>query len=424
MPRNIKGIEPAGIISDRCIGCQVCLAECPVGAIAVSPEGVAVINPDQCVGCGRCADVCPAGAVRYERKRKQKTGGEAAPPPAAVDYRGVAVFIEAAEGQGAPVSWELIGKGKELAARRNSSVFGFLLGHGVEKIAREAIAYGCDEVHLIDDPHLRQYLPATYGPALAYLSREIMPEIFLMGATPLGRELSGVVATQLETGLTADCTALDIDEEKGYLLMTRPTFGGNIMATIYSQKHRPQMSTVRHRVMRMGEKDAGREGKIYSHPWEPVPEILPEILEISREDLHLGRTDIGAAPTLVVAGKGACTPDSLPLLQELADLMGGTVACSRPVVEAGLMPYERQVGQTGKTVAPKLYIGIGVSGAVQHLVGIQGSQKIVAINSDPEAPIFRVADWGLVGEYQRVVPELIAALKRRKEMFTAENAKR
>jgi electron transfer flavoprotein alpha subunit len=326
----------------------------------------------------------------------------------------VAVFIEIADGQeGASVSWELIGKGKELAQRLKTRVIGFVLGHGIGKIAQESIFYGCDEVHLIDHPMFDHYLPQTYGKALTDLSQKVKPEIFLLGATSMGRELSGVVATRLQTGLTADCTALDIDEEKGFLLMTRPTFGGNIMATIYCQNHRPQMSTVRPRVMKRGEKAANRKGQIYQQPWDPPQAQLSQIIEFMKESIQLGSLDIGHASALVVAGKGACDPASMPLLQELADLVGGTVACSRPVVEAGLMPYERQVGQTGKTVAPKLYIGIGVSGAVQHLVGMQGSEKIVAINSDAEAPIFRVANVGLVGNYQRVVPLLIAAIKKR-----------
>ena len=416
MARNIKGIEPAEIISDRCISCQACVGECPVGAVQISAEGVAVIQPDLCVGCGKCAEVCPVGAVRYERKKKQKIPADVAGPPQGTirDYRGVAVFIEVADGHGAQVSWELVGKGNELARKLKTKVVGFLVGNGIEKIAREALVYGCEEVHLIDHPLLARYLPETYGKALSELSRDVKPEIFLMGATSLGRELSGVIATRLQTGLTADCTSLDIDEEKGYLLMTRPTFGGNIMATIYSQNHRPQMSTVRPRVMRLGEKKKDGSGKITPHGWDPPDGPISEILEHLKADQQPGSFDIGQASALVVAGKGACDPASMPLLQELADLVGAKVACSRPVVEAGLMPYERQVGQTGKTVAPKLYIGIGVSGAVQHLVGIQGSEKIVAINPDPEAPIFRVADVGLVGDYLKVVPALISALKKRK----------
>jgi electron transfer flavoprotein alpha subunit len=415
MPRNKKGIEIAEVIPDRCIACQICISECPVGAIQLSPQGVAIINPEVCVGCGKCFDVCPVGAIRYERKKRQKISPEGRVPKKEefADYHGVAVFIEVMDLRGAEVSWELVHKGRELAHKLNTKVIGFLLGYQVEEIAKEAVAFGCDEVYCIDHPSLKNYLSRAYGSALVELSRRVKPEILLIGATPLGRDLSGVVATYLQTGLTADCTALEIDEEKGFLLMTRPTFGGNIMATIYCQNHRPQMSTVRPRVMKLGEKDPNRKGEIIGQPWHPPEDHLPQVMEFIEEAPRAGSADIGRAPALIVAGKGACDPTAVPMLQELANLLGGVVACSRPVVESGLMPYERQVGQTGKTVAPKLYVGIGVSGAVQHLVGMQGSEKIVAINSDPQAPIFRVADVGLVGDYQKVVPALIAGLKKK-----------
>ena len=422
MARNKKGIETAEIIPDHCIGCQICIGECPVGAIQLSAEGVAIIDSETCIGCGKCSQVCPVGAVRFERKRRQETaqGIEAFPKGGSVDYQGVGIFIEVLNHLGAQVSWELVGKGKELAEQRKTKVIGFLLGHQVEETAQEAIAYGCDEVHVIDHPLLKNYLSQTYGKALADLCAEVKPEILLIGATPLGRDLSATVATHLQTGLTADCTALDIDEEKGFLLMTRPTFGGNIMATIYCQHHRPQMSTVRPRVMKIAARDVRRKGDIHLQPWVPPETQLSEVIDFVKEVPRVGSVDIGRASALVVAGKGACDPTSVYLLQELADLVGGVVACSRPVVESGLMPYERQVGQTGKTVAPKLYIGIGVSGAVQHLVGMQGSEKIMAINSDPQAPIFQVADVGLVGNYLQVVPALIAALKKRKNSFVTE----
>ena len=421
MPRNLKGFETAEIIPDRCIRCQLCLGECPVSAIELAAEGAAVIHQEACIGCGKCVDVCPAGAVLLEKKRRQKEARETKKDSAegVVDDRGVAVFIEVTDGRGAPVSWELIGKGRELAAKRRTKVIGFLLGHQIEPIAEEAIAYGCDEVQMIDNPSLQNYLSQTYGDALAELCRRTRPEILLMGATFLGRDLSGIVATRLNTGLTADCTGLDIDEEKGYLLMTRPTFGGNIMATIYCQHNRPQMSTVRPRVMKASAKDVSRRGDFYAQSWNPPSGEMAEIIDFIKEGPQASG-GIVQAPALVVAGKGACDPASLPLLQELADLIGGVVACSRPVVESGLMPYERQVGQTGKTVAPKLYIGVGVSGAVQHLVGMQGSEKIVAINSDPQAPIFQIADVGLVGNYLQVVPALIANLKKRKKLFATE----
>jgi len=422
MPRNRKGIDVAEVIPDRCIGCQICVSECPVGAIQMSAEGVAVIDPEICTGCGQCPLVCPVDAVRFERKRRPKIAQEVKSGP--LDYDGVAIFIEVADGIAAQVSWELVEKGKELAEKCQTKVIGFILGDRVGEMAKEAIAYGCDEVHMVDHPLLKSYLSKPYGEALTHLCERVRPEILLIGATTLGKDLSGIVATNLKTGLTADCTALNIDEEKGFLLMTRPTFGGNIMATIYCQSHRPQMSTVRPRVMKLGEKDRTRRGEIHSHPWIPPEGLLSEIVEFIKEVPQVGGVDITRAPALVVAGKGACDAASLPLLQELADLVGGVVACSRPVVESGLMPYERQVGQTGRTVAPKLYIGVGVSGAVQHLVGMQGSEKIVAINSDPQAPIFRVADVGLVGNYLEVVPALIASLKKRKSSFATESTER
>jgi electron transfer flavoprotein alpha subunit len=360
-------------------------------------------------------DVCPVGAVLFEKKRRRKETQEPKKDLAegGMDIRGVAVFIEAVDGRGAPVSWELVGKGRELAGKRGTKVIGFLLGHQIKPIAEEAIAYGCDEVQMIDHPMLQSYLSQTYGDALTELCRRTRPEILLMGATFLGRDLSGVVATHLQTGLTADCTALDIDEEKGYLLMTRPTFGGNIMATIYCQDHRPQMSTVRPKVMKALPRNAALKGDLHFQPWNPPLGPMAQIIDFVKDTPEGRSGEIAQAPALVVAGKGACEPASLPLLQELADLVGGVVACSRPVVESGLMPYERQVGQTGKTVAPKLYIGIGVSGAVQHLVGMQGSEKILAVNSDPRAPIFQIADVGLVGDYLEVVPALIANLKKK-----------
>jgi electron transfer flavoprotein alpha subunit len=413
MARNTRGIEVAEIVPDKCIACQICIGECPVGAIELAPEGVARIDPELCIGCGKCFESCPVDAVKFERKKRKKlTEAERGMPKEGLPgYSGVAVFIETAGGEGAHVSWELVGKARELAQVLDTRVLGFLVGNGVESIADEAIAFGCDEVHVIDDSRLRQYLSVTYGKALTDLCNKVQPEILLVGATHLGRDLAGVVATRLKTGLTADCTGLAIDEGARLLLMTRPTFGGNIMATIFCQRHRPQMSSVRPKVFKMPAKEADRRGIIQHHEWEAPAVELPSIVEFIPTASELGGIDITRYPALVVAGRGACDQASLPLLEELAQLVGGVVACSRPVVQSGLLPYERQVGQTGKTVAPKLYIGVGVSGAVQHLVAIQGAERIVAINSDPKAPIFKVADVGIVGNYLQIVPELITRLR-------------
>jgi electron transfer flavoprotein alpha subunit len=414
MARNSKGIEVAEIISDQCIACQICLGECPVGAIDLV-DGVAHIDPEVCIGCGKCAEVCPVDAVAFEKGRRRRLSKTArgAAKARGIDYQGVAVFIEVAGQAAAPVSWELVGKATELARKLDSGVMGLALGTGLAPIADEAIAFGCDVVHIVDHPDLANYRSRTFGKALGDLCRRLRPEILLMGATALGRDLAGVVATRLGTGLTADCTELDIEEETGLLLMTRPTFGGNIMATIFCENRRPQMSTVRPKVMRRPAKDPAREGRIERHDWTPAADPLVEILGFEPHAGIVSGIDITETPALVVAGKGACDAAALPLLQELADLIGGTIACSRPVVEAGLMPYERQVGQTGKTVAPRLYVAVGVSGAIQHYVAIQGAEKIVAINSDPNAPIFQAADVGIVGDYAEVLPVLIAQLKAR-----------
>ena len=233
----------------------------------------------------------------------------------------------------------------------------------------------------MDNSIFEVYISKIYGNALTQLCRTVKPEIFLIGATPLGRDLSSVVATQLPTGLTADCTGLDIDPNEKLLMMTRPTFGGNIMATILCRNHRPQMSTVRPKVMKMPKKDPAYHGEIRPVKYDGSAEIVPRIIQTITHDTA-GAVDITQSPVLVVLGKGACDSKYFPMMEEFAGLLGGTIACSRPVVEAGILPYVRQVGQTGKTVAPKLYIGVGVSGAVQHQVGMQGSEKVIAINAD------------------------------------------
>jgi electron transfer flavoprotein alpha subunit len=260
-----------------------------------------------------------------------------------------------------------------------------------------------------------------YGNALAQLCNQIKPEVFLIGATPLGRDLSSIVATQLKAGLTADCTGLDISEEK-LLLMTRPTFGGNIMATILCRTSRPQMSTVRPKVMKMPKPDPSRQGEIKPVNYTGPAELVPRILDTLRLDTS-GMIDITRSPVLVVLGKGACDSKNFPMIEELTILLGGTIACSRPVVEAGVLPYLRQVGQTGKTVAPKLYIGVGVSGAVQHQVGMQGSEKVIAINVDRNAPMVQIADYSLIGDYVKIIPELIKDIKARAPQFLREGAR-
>ena len=411
MPKNSKGREIAEIIPEQCIGCEICIGECPVAEVIVMEDGVAIIDPEACIGCGKCVDVCPSSAIIFERIRKKKGVVPGIKSSSSDGYQGVAVFIEVQRGEGAEVSWELVGKARELAEKLGTQVLGFLPGTKVEAIAKEAIAYGCDVIYTIDRPVLQTYLSKVYGNALVHMCGQVKPEILLLGATPLGRDLASVVSTILKTGLTADCTGLDIDMEKRLLIMTRPTFGGNIMATILCQERRPQMSTVRPRVMKMPSKDPGRTGEIKVLDYKVQEDRLPKVIEFMPGATEGGEIDITKSPVLVVLGKGACDAKQLPMLEEFARLIGGVIACSRAVIQAGLLPYPRQVGQTGKTVAPRIYIGVGVSGAVQHLVGIQSSEKIIAINTDADAPLVKIADYALVGDYLEIVPDLKKGLE-------------
>jgi electron transfer flavoprotein alpha subunit len=259
-------------------------------------------------------------------------------------------------------------------------------------------------------------LSKPYGRALVTLCNTVKPEILILGATPQGRDLSSVVATQLSTGLTADCTGLAIDPADKSLLMSRPTFGGNIMATIACRTRRPQMSTVRPRVMKMPRRGMERKGEIKEIAFEAPEGLLPRIIEFIAKTPSASDADITKAPVLVVVGKGACDVKTLPMMEELARLLGGTVACSRPVVEEGLLPYARQVGQTGKTVSPRIYIGVAVSGAVQHMVGMQGADKIIAINLDRNAPMAKIADYAIIGDYNEIVPRLIKGIEARMKL--------
>lgn len=326
--------------------------------------------------------------------------------------RSIWVYVEQSSGQSAGVTWELIGQAAKMAPVINAEVAAVLLGNDVTKLAEEAVAYGADKVYAVDDPILNSYRTQPYSVALADLAKKYLPEIILLGATTMGRDLASAVATRLETGLTADCTALEIDPETGLLWQTRPAFGGNVMATILCKKVRPEMATVRPRVLEMPEPDPGRKGEtIIESLGLSEDEIGVKALEFIRGDVE-EVVELESADVIVSGGRGMAKPNNFALLNELAELLGGDVGASRPVVELGWLPYHHQVGQTGKTVRPKLYLAVGISGAVQHLAGMQHSDMVVAINSDPDAPIFKVADYGIVGDLFEVVPELIRQLRR------------
>jgi len=326
------------------------------------------------------------------------------------EYSGVWVFVEQLEGKLATVTLELIGKAKKLASSLNVQVSAVLLGDKVESIISTLFEHGADTVYIIDNPVFHFYRAETYKSAFCYLVEKYKPEILLMGATTTGRDLAGAVATTLKTGLTADCTALDIDLEKKILLASRPAFGGNIMATIVCKNHRPQMATVHPKVMKMPTPEPNRSGMVvretFSIEEESLKTIVLRIVKDGAENVKLEDAKI-----IVSGGRGIQNEHGVKLLNELASVLGGVVSGSRGAVEKDLIDHNRQVGQTGKTVSPKLYFAIGISGAVQHTVGLQGSETIIAINTDPECPMMKIATYSIVGDALTILPKLIKVFK-------------
>ena len=338
------------------------------------------------------------------------------------EYKGVAIFAQQVDGKLSSIALELLGKGKELAADLDTKeVTAVLIGSGIKGLADELAEYGADKVIVIDDPELKEYRTEPYAHALASAINEYKPEIMLVGATAIGRDLGPRVSARIHTGLTADCTSLDIgdfplepvpgkEQKHKQLLMTRPAFGGNTIATIACPNHRPQMATVRPGVMQKAEPKKGAKAEIieYNPGFTPDNKYV-EILDIVKEVSNVA--DIMDAKILVSGGRGVGSPENFKLLEDLAEAIGGTVSCSRAVVDAGWKPKDMQVGQTGKTVRPLVYFAIGISGAIQHVAGMEESDIIVAINKDEDAPIFDVADYGVVGDLNKILPDLTAKIK-------------
>ncbi|MCM3717764.1 electron transfer flavoprotein subunit alpha/FixB family protein [Fictibacillus phosphorivorans] len=326
------------------------------------------------------------------------------------DYHGIWVFIEVKDGEVVPVSLELLGAGRELADKRKTELAGVLIGENVTHLADSLFEFGADTVYVYDDAIFRDYRTESYMKALLECCQKYKPEVILYGATSTGKDLASAVATDLPTGLTADSTILDIEEDTGLLLASRPAFGGNIMATILCKKYRPQMATVRPKVMKALTPEPGRKGKLIEEKTSLKEEdIRTKVLEIVRQTTK--KVKIDEADIIVAGGKGLGSPNGFKLIHELAETLGGAVGASRDVVEAGWIEHHHQVGQTGVTVTPKIYFAIGISGAIQHIVGMQNSGLIIAINNDPEAPIFQSSHYGIVGDAFEVVPLLIEQFK-------------
>lgn len=391
------------IDQETCTGCEACVPSCPFGALSMK-DRIAVVD-EKCTFCGACVDVCPVTAITLEKDEKAVTIDTSA-------YKDVWVFVEHEQGKVSSVSFELLGEGRKLADALGCKLCGFVFGKEAEEFVKEAIAYGAEKVYVTESPLLELYRTDPFACAAVNLIRKYKPEIVLFGATVQGRDFAGTVATTLEAGLTADCTGLDIDPETKYLKQTRPAFGGNIMATILDYpNYRPQMSTVRPKVFPMPARDDARKGEVIR---EPLPmtedQVRTKVLEFIRGSEAVNLAD---AEIIVSGGRGIGSPENFKVVRELAEVLGAAVGASRAAVDAGWIPYEHQVGQTGRTVRPKIYIACGISGSIQHQAGMKTSDIIVAINKDPEAPIFKIATYGVVGDLFTVVPMIKEEFKKR-----------
>ncbi len=389
---------------EKCTGCGQCIDSCPFTAIVLK-EGRAFIN-EYCQFCRACLSICPEGAIIEIMEEGDIKETDLS------SYKGVWVFAEQRDGNIASVAYELLGAGRRLADELKTELSAVLFGSTGEQ-AQELIKWGADKVYHCKDPIFEKFNDEPYSMLLTNLIKTYKPEIVLAGATPIGRSFIPRVAAKVKTGLTADCTALEIDKDSGNLLQVRPAFGGNIMATILCPNHRPQIATVRPRVMKRGEYGPDKNGEIINVPADGITcrtKVLDTVKEASECMVNLQEADV-----IVSGGRGLGDTKGFKMLEELAELLGGAVGASRAAVDEGWIPYSHQVGQTGKTVCPKIYIACGISGAVQHLVGMQSSDIIIAINKNPEAPIFNVATYGIVGDVNEVVPLLIKKLKEVKQ---------
>ncbi len=427
-------------ISSACISCGACIDTCPHEALFMGDSQAQVIA-DKCIECGECIEVCPTDAitlpfgvksavaeakeeVKVEAKQEEQKEAaakevqkETATPKVAIpesEDQGVWVFIEQRNGKVAPVSLELLGAGRQLADKLGVELAGVLLGNKVEHISKTLYEYGADTVYMVDDPVLDQYRSEVYQVGVVEVVKKYKPEILLFGATAIGRDLASTVATELGTGLTADTTKLDIDLKNRLLEASRPAMGGNIMATILCKNHRPQMASVRPKVMKTLEPVPGRTGKLVEEKINVKEEnvqskVISVVMDVT-DKIRLGDADI-----IVAGGKGMQDEKGFKLIEELAEVLGAAVGASRDAVEAGWAEHSQQVGQTGTTVAPKLYFAVGISGAVQHTVGMENSEVVVAINKDPNAQIFDKCNYAVVGDAFEVLPKLIEEFKKIKQ---------
>lgn len=389
------------VIDQKCVGCGACLRACAYDAIRIEDK-LAIIDADKCVLCGACVQACPFDAIVIRKKSVDQVDK--------ADFQGIWVYAEQREGVIAPVTLELLGKGRELADEMGTELSAVLLGSEIEALSSELIASGADQVIVVDDPELKHFRDERYTKALSELALKYKPAVILAGATVIGRSFIPRVAIDLKTGLTADCTGLEYDAENGNLMQTRPAFGGNIMATIVTANHRPQMATVRHKVMNPLPKDENRSGIVIREQIVfDFEEETSSWLGFEKEKTTL--VNITEANLIISGGRGLKEAKNFALIEELAESLDGAVGASRAAVDAEWISYPHQVGQTGKTVKPSIYIAVGISGAIQHLAGMSSADYVIAINKDPDAPIFKAADLGIVGDLFDILPKLTKRVK-------------
>jgi len=391
------------ILADKCIGCKLCIPSCPFNAIKM--EGRLAVITEDCTDCEACLSSCKFEAIVTDAPVTE------APEDVGLGaYKDVWVFCEQREGVLTQSAGELLGEGRKLADDLGHKLCAVLAGHNVADLTDQLSAYGADVVYLIQHPLLEIYTTDAYTKALADLSVEKKPNIILIGATAIGRDLGPRVAARLATGLTADCTGLEIHETERNLMQTRPAFGGNLMATIITPDHRPQMATVRPGVMKALETPKTTPAVIQSITPEITEEMIHtnvmEVVKALKETANLSEAEV-----IVSGGRGLGGPEGFETLKPLAEALGGVVGSSRAAVDAGWADHSQQVGQTGQTVRPRLYVACGISGAIQHLAGMQTSECIVAINKNPDAPIFKIADYCIVGDLYKVVPQMVELLQ-------------